>query len=178
MFDMMRTLGPQGVVGTVPGRGGGQPIGFKLRDVMSRPVTIAPEATLNFAAITMSENNVGMLPVVDGSGGVLGVITDRDVAVRGYGTNLGPNALVGQITLASSDLERVWDDDDLKTAEEAMKAARVRRLLVFSRTTRVLVGVLSIDDLAMWLGHKRSGAILERVAQASCTGGVGTGIFA
>lgn len=136
---------------------------MQLRNIMTETlVTIEPSAPLEKAAQMMREAQVGMVPVVE-SGRPIGVITDRDLALRTIGVPSPPK-------LASEVMTRnpicVHEAAELDFAVETMRARRVGRLLVTDELGR-LVGVVSHDDVAVALGgDRRVGKLAEGLGMA------------
>jgi CBS domain-containing protein len=112
-------------------------------------VTIDQAATLHDAAQMMREQHVGALVVTgedaDGMAGVLGVVTDRDLAVEVLARGRD-GASVSVATLISGRMVAVPWDASLSDAVAAMESEGVRRLLVTGRLQE-LIGVISIDDV-------------------------------
>ena len=109
------------------------------------PVSIGPRETLQRAAQLMDELNVGALPVCE-AGEVLGIITDRDIAVRAVAVGQDPAATrVGDIM--SSTVRVCAGDADARDVLAEMARVQIRRLLVVDREHR-LVGVVSLGDFA------------------------------
>lgn len=115
-------------------------------DIMSRDVrTVAPDASLQWAAQTMLSAGVGALPVCDGDR-LLGIITDRDIAIRAVATGLPGSAPVSQAMTA--DALFAYEDEKVEAALQRMKALQVRRLVVLDRRHR-MVGIVSLGDIAV-----------------------------
>ena len=118
----------------------------KVSEVMTRdPLTMGLDETLVAAARQMRDADVGAVIVVDGTA-VRGVLTDRDITVRGVAEDLDPRTtrLADVIT---HDLVAVSPDDDIDTAVELMRTPAVRRLPVLDGEQ--LTGVISLGDLAV-----------------------------
>src|SRR5581483_3031614 len=124
-----------------------------IRDVMSRGVTtVHPDASLRDAANMMKTLDVGSLPVCQGHE-VLGMVTDRDIAIRGVANGLDP--VDGRVhDVMSGGAQWCYEDQDVSEAAAVMDDRQVRRLLVMSRDER-LVGILSIGDIAITTGDER-----------------------
>jgi CBS domain-containing protein len=127
--------------------------------------TIEPHDTLQYAAGRMKALGVGFLTVHSDADGVLGVITDRDIVVRGVAEGVNPEKTTARDIMTG---HVVWCYDDTTVSEAArlMEARAVRRLVVLDHQHR-LAGVLSIDDLARtegvtWL----AGEVLRRTVTA------------
>ena len=116
-----------------------------VADVMTpAPTTIGMSETLESAARTMAAHAVGAL-VVQAGPTVIGIVTDRDLVVRGLAEGLGLDAMVGEV--ASEELVTIGPDVPVEVAAEVMRAAAVRRIPVLDGD--VAVGIVSIGDLAV-----------------------------
>lgn len=107
------------------------------------PTVVEVTDTLRAVAQTMASQDVGSLVVAE-NGTVVGIVTDRDLVVRGLAEGIGLDAPVGQ--LASGDLLTVGPDDDVDDVVRIMREQAVRRVPVVEGGQAV--GVLSIGDLA------------------------------
>ncbi len=125
------------------GMGGGRRVG----DVMVRNVvTIEASATIQEAAQRMRESNIGVLPVVD-NGRLRGVITDRDLVIRGVAR--GMDAAHTPIRyIATEDLACARADWDVEDAMQVMSDCQVGRLPVVDDAHRV-VGIVTLSSLAL-----------------------------
>lgn len=120
-----------------------------VSDCMTSKVwTIRPSETLRAACNRMLDHDVGALPVMDGAR-VVGMITDRDVAVRAVARGFGPDAFVQDVM--SIEVVCVVDAQDVADAVELMREHKVRRLPVVDHARR-LVGVVTTTDLARRIG--------------------------
>jgi len=118
---------------------------MKIRDVMTRTAQLtSPDDTLRHAAQMMKECDCGVLPVADGDR-LVGMITDRDIAVRGIADGKGPDAKVRDVM--TDEVMYCFDDDGIQQVCQNMAEIQVRRLPVVSRDKR-LVGIVSLSDLA------------------------------
>ena len=119
---------------------------MKVEDIMTRAVhSVRPGESIAQAARSMAENDVGMLPVIDGSD-LLGIVTDRDIAVRALAAGIDPNSPIRRIM--SEDVATCSPDDDVEEALETMANEQVRRLPVCDDQDRV-IGILGLADAAM-----------------------------
>ena len=118
----------------------------RIADIMSTDVqSIQPQESLRRAAQLMQELDVGALPVCDEER-LLGMLTDRDIIVRGVADGLDPDqACVSDIMTA--EVEFCTADQDADEAKRLMGAHQVRRLPVVDGDRR-LVGIISLGDLA------------------------------
>lgn len=119
----------------------------KIADIMSTDVrTIQPQESLRRAAQCMQELDVGALPVCDGER-LLGMLTDRDIAVRGVAGGLDPEqACVSDIM--SPHIDYLTADQDSDDAKRLMGEKQIRRLPIIDGERR-LVGIVSLGDLAL-----------------------------
>lgn len=117
-----------------------------VRDLMTRaPRVVGPEATVREAARVMREEDAGILPVCQ-DGRILGVVTDRDLAVRFLADGGDPDR-VPVSEIMSGDVQVAVPDDLLVDAIRVMGEEHVRRLPVVDRDDRI-VGILSMTDVA------------------------------
>jgi CBS domain-containing protein len=108
------------------------------------PTAVDASDTIQAAARTMASEDVGAL-LVRSESRTIGIITDRDLVVRGLAEGLGLDATVSQVT--SDQLVTVAPGDPVATAVQAMRDAAVRRVPVLDGG--VVVGIVSIGDLAI-----------------------------
>lgn len=117
-----------------------------VADVMTRGVrTMSPGDSMALAAQAMEELNIGSLPVLD-DGEVVGIVTDRDLVVRGIAQGL----LADRTPLSDVMTEAVqvcYEDETVDEVLEQMQATQIRRLPVLDRDMQV-VGILSLGDVA------------------------------
>jgi CBS domain-containing protein len=118
----------------------------KIQEVMTRdPLALASTETLAGAAKQMRDADVGVVVVLDNDT-VHGVVTDRDIVVRGIAEDLDPFS-TALATVCTHDLVTVRPDDTIETAVRLMREHSVRRLPVVEGGRPV--GVVSIGDLAV-----------------------------
>ena len=125
----------------------------------SAPVTVPPTCTLAEAGGLMGSHGVGSLLVVDG-GRLVGIVTDRDVTVRGTGLGKPPTADVGSVMTA--DPVTIQGSADVFEAFKIFKTASARRLPVLEDED--LAGIISVDDLLVSLVVE-FGAVMSPIAQ-------------
>jgi CBS domain-containing protein len=118
---------------------------MKVSEAMTRDVRIAsPDETICDAARAMAALDAGVLPVADNDR-VIGILTDRDIAVRAVATRKGPDTPIRDVM--TKDVKYCYEDEDLERVASNMGDIRVRRLLVVNRDKR-LVGIVSLGDIA------------------------------
>lgn len=135
----------------------------KVRDLMTPGVATTQEsASVVEAARLMREHDIGALPVMD-NGHLVGVVTDRDLAMRVIADGRDPGTThVGDV--ASHELVAVSPDESLDDARQRMAARQVRRLVVLDEEGR-LVGMLAQADIALEDGGRKTGRLVEEVSQ-------------
>jgi CBS domain-containing protein len=117
---------------------------MKVNQCMTSDVTtISPDDTIERAAQIMGSIDAGVLPVSDGDR-LVGMITDRDIAIRGIGEGSGPSARVGDIM--SQEVRYCYEDAETDEVLQNMSQIQVRRMPVVNRDKR-LVGIVSLGDL-------------------------------
>ena len=135
---------------------------MKVAEAMSRDVRVAnPNQSIYEAACIMAQMDAGVVPVAENDR-LVGMITDRDIAVRAVATGKGPNTLVREVM--TPDLKYCFEDEDLSHVAKNMAEERVRRLPVMSRDKR-LVGILSVGYIARTREKKAATEALRGVSQ-------------
>src|SRR5438105_8614409 len=123
-----------------------QEVAMKVSEAMTRDVRVAsPEETIRQAAKTMASMDAGVLPVGE-KDRLIGMITDRDIAIRGIAKGKGPKAKVRDVM--TEDVKYCFDDQEIDDVTQNMADIQVRRLPVLNRDKR-LVGILSLGDIAI-----------------------------
>jgi CBS domain-containing protein len=116
-----------------------------VRDVMTpKVVTLPSSASIMDAARKMKENDIGDIVVLDG-GRLCGIVTDRDIVVRGIADGTDPKSLTVE-DVCSSDVVSVSPDDEIDRAVALMRDKAIRRLPVME--DGVPIGIVSLGDLA------------------------------
>jgi CBS domain-containing protein len=121
---------------------------MRVQDVMTRNVkSCSPRSSLAQAAALMWDYDCGVIPVVDGEDRVIGIITDRDIAIAAATNDrLTTEIDVGEVM--SSNVYACAEDEDIKSALHTMRREKVRRLPVI-RNEGKLAGILSINDVVL-----------------------------
>lgn len=134
---------------------------MKVGECMTRDVRIAdPDTTLRQAARTMAECDAGVLPVGENDR-LVGMITDRDIAVRAVADGKSPDTAVREVM--SAEVLYCFEDEQVEDVLRNMGELQVRRLPVLDRDKR-LVGIVSLSDLAANGETARSGETLSDIA--------------
>ena len=123
--------------------------------VCSKPaITASPDTTAQEAAHRMRTRNVGALVIVNGRDKPIGMVTDRDIAVKVVAQGADPASVrVGALITRRPTV--ITEDAGILDATKLLSRRGVRRLPVVSRTGK-LIGILSLDDLLMLLGSELS----------------------
>ncbi|MEW6731790.1 MAG: CBS domain-containing protein [Acidobacteriota bacterium] len=121
----------------------------KAKDIMTKEVaTCRPDTNLAATMELMWDKDCGVLPVVDNENKVVGIITDRDIAIA-VGTR---NKLASDINVGEVMTERVYScspEDNLEDVIDLMSTTKVRRLPVIDHELK-LHGILSLNDVALF----------------------------
>lgn len=137
---------------------------MKLREIMSKDVqVIHPDETLQMAAQKMRDHDIGFLPVCEGER-LVGVITDRDLALRGIAAGVNAKAMLGR-DLMTSPIIYCFEDQDVDEAAQLMEEYQIRRVAVLSRNDKRLVGVVSLGDIAKNSTKEMSAEVLQSVSE-------------
>jgi CBS domain-containing protein len=135
----------------------------RLRDVMTTGVeTVAPGDTIRFAAEKMDALDVGSLPVCDGER-LIGVVTDRDLAIRAVASGRDPNRMA-VVEAMTPELVYALEEQGLDDAVELMREHEIRRLPIVDERRR-LVGIVALADLATRTGAALASEALEGVSK-------------
>ena len=135
---------------------------MKVSEVMTRDVqTVRPDQPVSEAASFMLSADAGSIPVTEGER-LIGMITDRDIAVRGIAKGYGPDTPVRE--LMTNDVIAAREDDDIDDIASRMSEAQVRRLPVIDAQER-LCGIVSLGDLTQNGDSDEAEQALEGVSQ-------------
>jgi CBS domain-containing protein len=135
---------------------------MKVSQAMTKDVRVAnPEETIEQAARMMADLDAGILPVGE-KDQLVGMITDRDIAIRGIAKGKGPQAKVRDVM--TEDVKYCFDDQEIEEVTRNMADIQVRRLPVLNRDKR-LVGILSLGDIALSRDSKDAGAALRGISR-------------
>jgi CBS domain-containing protein len=119
---------------------------MKVREAMTRDVRLVkPDQPIREAAKLMGELDIGALPVEENDR-LVGMITDRDIAVRAVAAGRGADTPIGEVM--TREVKYCYEDQTVDEVTQNMGELRVRRLPVLNRDKR-LVGILSLGDLAI-----------------------------
>jgi CBS domain-containing protein len=134
---------------------------MKISEVMTTELeTISADQTAREAAAFMLRADAGSIPVCEGDK-VIGMITDRDIAVRGVAEGRGPDTPVSE--LMSDGIICAREDEDITVVARRMSEEQVRRLPVLDAEER-LIGIVSLGDLARETSTRTAEQALEGVS--------------
>ncbi|MHC4250863.1 MAG: CBS domain-containing protein [Planctomycetota bacterium] len=135
---------------------------MNIRDVMTGDVaTVRQDVSLADASVLMKERDIGLLPVTDGARAV-GVVTDRDMVVRGLAAGKDPSR-APVFEVMSRPAASCGPDDSVEAAAQLMEVRGIRRLLVLGEGAKV-IGIVSLGDIASRAGRSElAGAVLASV---------------
>jgi CBS domain-containing protein len=133
-----------------------------VSELMTREVEIiGPNETLAEAARKMARLDVGALPVAEAER-LVGMITDRDIAVRAVAEGMGPDTPVRDAM--TIDVRYAYEDELISDVADNMGELQVRRLPVVSRDKR-LVGIVSLGDIARLNEPTDAGEALQGISR-------------
>lgn len=138
---------------------------MRLKEIMTRHVEcINPDDTLTRAAEMMRDLNVGCLPVCGGDDRLAGMITDRDITIRGTAEGRDPESSRVE-DIMTPEITYCFENDSVDDAARIMEEKQIRRLAVLNRDKR-LVGIVSLGDIAVKTGDRRlSAEALEQISE-------------
>jgi CBS domain-containing protein len=136
---------------------------MKVNEIMTHGIEgIQANDTILHAAMRMKDFDIGSIAVFEKDDAV-GILTDRDIAVRVVGQSLNPvHTSVGEVM--TKDPVACQEDNDLEQAAKIMENYKVRRLLVKDTNGKV-TGIVTIDDLALRGGSQLVAEVIKEVKQ-------------
>ncbi len=135
---------------------------MRVNEVMTRHVRVAsPKDTIREAARIMAQIDAGVVPVGENDR-LVGMLTDRDIAVRAVAEGKGPDTAVGEVM--TPDVQYCFDDEDIDEVCQNLGDQQIRRIPVVNRQKR-LVGILSLGDLALSGGNGATGETLAAISR-------------
>jgi CBS domain-containing protein len=135
----------------------------RIRELMTEnPRTVSSDATVMEAARVMRDDDVGLVPAVDGDR-LVGTVTDRDIAIRVVAEERDPSSTTVR-EIASTELITIDPEQDLDEALRLMAQHQVRRLPVVEEDGR-LVGIVAQADVARHGDDTQTGQVVEQISQ-------------
>ncbi len=139
---------------------------MKVRDLMTKnPASVTPDADLAKVARLMADHNVGSIPVVENASSkkVIGMVTDRDIAIRAVAQGKNPVQMQAQEVM-SSQVVTVKQDDDIQNVTKVMEQHQVRRVPVVDETG-MICGMVAQADIALKTNDKMTGNVVEDISK-------------
>lgn len=138
---------------------------MQVKDIMTAsPACCSPTDTLQAVARIMRDNDCGAIPVVEG-GKVIGIVTDRDLAVRAVAEGIHADSAVDGVV--SRDPHCCIETDDVKEVQRVMADNQVRRVPIVDAAGKV-VGIVSQADLARasdkLVSEREVALVVERIS--------------
>jgi CBS domain-containing protein len=124
-------------------------------------VTAKPSSTNTEVARIMEQIEIGSVPGVENDR-VVGLVTDRDIVIRGIAAGVGLDSPVSQVM--SDAVQTCREDDNVADAAARMGSQQIRRLIVLDDKGK-LAGILSLGDIAQDYGAKAVGHTLEEISE-------------
>lgn len=139
---------------------------MKITDIMTKDVeTCAPELSIQEVASKMLELDVGSIPISDGKR-LLGIVTDRDIVIRGVASQVSLDSPVSQIL--TSEMVTGTKDMSIEDAAELMSKHQIRRLPILENDQ--LLGIVSLGDIAVRdRTDDNASMVLEEVSESDDT---------
>lgn len=135
---------------------------MKISQCMTRDVRLGdPQMSLREAAQLMAECGSGVLPIGENDR-LVGMLTDRDIVIRGIARGLKPEAKIGEVM--SREVRWCYEDEDADQVLSTMADEQIRRMPVLNREKR-LVGIISLGDLAKGHESRSAGAALSDISR-------------
>lgn len=134
---------------------------MKISECMTSEVEIVtPEQPISEAAQFMLRADTGVLPVGEGDR-LVGMVTDRDIAVRAVAQGRGPDTPVRDVM--TEELIYCFEDEEVEAVAIKMSDNQVRRLPVLSRESENLVGIVSLGDISRSDQSEAAGVALDGI---------------
>ena len=135
---------------------------MKISEIMSTDVRlVGPDQPIRDAAAIMAEIDVGSVPVAT-SERLVGMITDRDIAIRAVGGDQGPSTPIKEVM--TEGVKYCFDDEEVESVVENMGDIQLRRLPVVDRNKR-LVGIVSLADIATKTNPSEAAVALSGISE-------------
>ena len=135
---------------------------MQIREAMSNDVQMVnPDQPIREAARIMAAIDAGVIPVQENDR-LVGMITDRDIAIRAVAAGLSPDTPVRKVM--TQEVRYCFEEDDLDAVSGNMADMKVRRLPVLNADKR-LVGIVSLGDIAVVDGPDNAGPALCGISE-------------
>lgn len=139
---------------------------MKIHDVMTRdPRSVTPETSARDAACIMKDEDVGIIPVIDGEARrLVGVVTDRDLALRIVAEGRDGETRVRDV-MSAGKLATCTQDEDLDSAMETMASEQLRRIPIVDERGSLVGIVAQADVVRKARDDKKSEEMVERISE-------------
>lgn len=139
---------------------------MKVTEVMSNEIELVKTDTpLMEAAKTMSQSEVGVLPVISGHNQLVGMLTDRDIAIRSVAHGHDPKTTPVKAAMTDK-VVSCFTDQTVDEVAKSMQERKLRRMIVVDRSNGAVTGIVSIGDIAKVSDDKGiAGQTLARVCE-------------
>ena len=135
---------------------------MKVRELMTtEPTTVEAKATLGEVATLMKQQDCGSIPVIEG-GRLIGIVTDRDIVVRGVAAGKDPKTQRVSEVMSSNPVT-IGPDEDVADAEKKMADRQIRRLPVIEGGK--LVGIIVTAQIARAGNERKVGETLKEISE-------------
>lgn len=134
-----------------------------IQDIMTKDVACCTSDDNLFEAATMmKQRNVGSVPVCDNDKNLLGMVTDRDLVIRGYAQKKSGSSTIQEVM--SDKLTTCTPETSIEEASKIMSEKQIRRLPVVENGK--LVGIVSLGDLSLEkYSNEAAGHALEEISE-------------
>ena len=150
---------------------------MRAKEIMTRdPECCRRDDSARRAAQVMRDRDCGCVPIVDDAGKVVGIVTDRDLAVRGIAAGKDPETKLNDLMTPVATC--CGPDDDLRDVERKMSELQVRRIPIVDTAGRCL-GIISQADIALAASgdspvtDREIALVVEQISQPTGRGGAG-----
>lgn len=135
---------------------------MNVQEIMTRPVvTCRPTDSLHFAAKLMWEHDCGAIPVIDDTGKLVGIVTDRDICMATYTQGKAPQAIAVTEAMAKQVFSGRFNDS-LESLERLMSDKQIRRIPIVDGNQRP-IGIVSMNDIARYTASASKKGNLEHM---------------
>jgi CBS domain-containing protein len=135
---------------------------MKVRQVMHKGVAACqPSTPVAQVAMMMKADDIGAVPVSE-NGKIVGMVTDRDIAVRAFADGRDPEKLIARDVMSAS-VSCCGEDEEIDKAVRLMEVRKIRRLPVTDAKSK-LVGILSLGDISHAVSQSVSGELVKAVS--------------
>jgi CBS domain-containing protein len=141
---------------------------MKVQDIMTgEPRSVTPDATAQEAARLMKEMDTGVIPVVESSSSrkLVGVVTDRDIAIRLVAEGRAADSRVSDV-MSSGQIATCGPSDDVDRVMETMSREQVRRIPIVDERGS-LVGIVAQADIVRKADDQKAEDTVEKISRPS-----------